>query len=326
MRLTGWPLRVVGCAVVFLISCAPPTTSSQAGTSGPAEAVAPSAAAHAEGADARPGSSLPAALGGGALGTSPPAAVTQVPPAPPSTPSPTPPPTPRVTVPPTATSTRSPMPATPFTVRITASQYGYVAAISSPGALCGALGYLPSGAALTAPGLAMRYNVGATGVVSWTYPVDPSAPAGTGNHLVTCVPLAGTGLTAQAPFTIAAPVPAATAAPALGALTLQTIDGRATLIANDGTYLGLVSSSRVAPESICNNVGIYGSNVGPRSIRNSVGLYGSNVSPNSAYNSVTPTPPTIVYQGNVVGYLTKNQVKPGGIDPDRLFATYGCSR
>ena len=121
--------------------------------------------------------------------------------------------------------------------------------------------------------------------------------------------------------TVATPAP--TPAPG-AALTLQTIDGRATLVASDGTYLGIVSSSRVAPESICNNVGIYGSNVGPKSVRNKVGLYGSTVSPQSAYNSVTPTPPAIIYNGAVFGYLTKNTVKPGRVDPDVLFAVYGC--
>lgn len=95
-------------------------------------------------------------------------------------------------------------------------------------------------------------------------------------------------------------------------------------MASNGTYLGLVSSSQVAPDSICNNVGIYGSNVGPKSVRNPVGLYGSTVSPQSAYNPVTPTPPAIIYNGAVFGYLTKNSVKPGRVDPDGLFATYGC--
>jgi hypothetical protein len=57
--------------------------------------------------------------------------------------------------------------------------------------------------------------------------------------------------------------------------------------------------------------------VSPTSVRNRVGLCGSVTSPNSAYNNVTPTPPSIVYDGIVIGYLTKNNVNPRGIDPTR---------
>lgn len=45
---------------------------------------------------------------------------------------------------------------------------------------------------------------------------------------------------------------------------------------------------------------------------------------NSAYNPYMTTPPAIVYEGSIVGYLTKNDFPSGAIDPDQLFAAYGC--
>lgn len=58
------------------------------------------------------------------------------------------------------------------------------------------------------------------------------------------------------------------------------------LVADDGkaTYLGKLTTNKLDPHSIFNEVGIYGSRVSPTSIFNNVGLYGSSVSPWSAFN------------------------------------------
>jgi len=102
------------------------------------------------------------------------------------------------------------------------------------------------------------------------------------------------------------------------------IDGKATLLANEGTYLGKVSSNPFESESICNEFGTYGSEFASKSVRNEFGSYGSPFASQSAYNEFTSTPPRIIYQGGVVGYLTKNEFLRGALDPDLLFALYDC--
>lgn len=93
------------------------------------------------------------------------------------------------------------------------------------------------------------------------------------------------------------------------------------LIANDGTFLGKASSSTVDPEGVCNSVSPYGSTFGAASIYNKFGNYGSTFSAQSAYSTITSTPPAVVCDGNVVrGYVTKNSLKQGAIDPDGLCA------
>jgi hypothetical protein len=115
------------------------------------------------------------------------------------------------------------------------------------------------------------------------------------------------------------------APPAGPSLNLSTLDGWATLVAEDGTYLGLVSSSQVSLDSICNPVGKYGSPVGLNSVRNTAGKYGSSSGLYSPYNAFSIHPPAIVYRNNVVGYLSKNRSVRNAVDPDYLFATYGCA-
>ena len=80
------------------------------------------------------------------------------------------------------------------------------------------------------------------------------------------------------PTTAPPPWPTATSTqvPASGGLySLAQIDGRAILVASDGTYLGLISSNRYSSDSICNRYGDYGSRYASLSIRNQYGDYGS---------------------------------------------------
>jgi hypothetical protein len=117
------------------------------------------------------------------------------------------------------------------------------------------------------------------------------------------------------------PVDAA-AAPAQ--LSIYDIDGRAFLVADDGAYLGKISSNAFDYESICNGFGPYGNPFSGTSIRNDFAPYGNPFSALSADNSFTSSPPQIIYQRKVVGYLTKNQFLPSALDPDLLFAAYDC--
>jgi hypothetical protein len=86
-------------------------------------------------------------------------------------------------------------------VTITASQYGYVAASTAPGATCSATAELPSGRTSTAAGLQAHPTAGTDGTVSWTYGTSSSTKHGTGRHTVTCS-LGGATASASAPFTV----------------------------------------------------------------------------------------------------------------------------
>jgi hypothetical protein len=133
----------------------------------------------------------------------------------------------------------------------------------------------------------------------------------------------GQAAQASAAFTVFAPV--TTPPPAGGGVvTLADLDGRGTLIAADGVYVGLISSNKFASESVCNEFGTYGSKFSLKSVRNEFSNYGSRFSSYGAYNEFTSTPPRIWYQGAALGYLTKNQFLYNALDPDILFATYGC--
>ena len=119
--------------------------------------------------------------------------------------------------------------------------------------------------------------------------------------------------------------PTRTAAPSSsGPRTLSEIDGKATLLADDGTYLGILSSNAFASDSVCNEFGTFGSAFSGKSVRNEFGKYGSEFSSLSAYNPFTSKPPAIIYDRRVIGYLTKNEFKSGAVDPDLMFAVYGC--
>ena len=114
------------------------------------------------------------------------------------------------------------------------------------------------------------------------------------------------------------------ATPTPSTWTLQSIDGSATLIADDGTYLGLVSSNRFESDSICNRFGDHGSRFASDSVRNRFSTYGSSFGFQSAYSSYATSPPVIYVNARAIGYLTKNDSLAGAVDPDVLFATYDC--
>lgn len=106
---------------------------------------------------------------------------------------------------PTPAETPSPSPTAAtvaLTVTITASRYGYVAAITAPGASCTAQAKLPSGRISTAAGLQVMVTAGSDGSVSWSYRTVSTTTPGTGTHTVTCT-LAGQTVSASAPFTVA---------------------------------------------------------------------------------------------------------------------------
>lgn len=115
--------------------------------------------------------------------------------------------------------------------------------------------------------------------------------------------------------------------PAGGTVLVAELNGEAIIQGGPAglTYLGIVSSSRTAPDSICNPSGAYGSTTGPNSIRNSRGQFGTAPSEFSAYDPTAPEPPKIRMKNATVGYLSKGAVPGrGNVDPDFLFRALGC--
>jgi Flp pilus assembly protein TadD len=120
---------------------------------------------------------------------------------------------------------------------------------------------------------------------------------------------------------------------------LLSINGYATLVASDGTFLGVVSSNQSDLNSICHPHGQYGSLYGFNSVRNQHSMYGGSHGIYSPYNPHCIQPPVIIYNGRVVLIVTRNtNLSAIGVpssaygwiqgvplvDPDFLFAVYGC--
>jgi hypothetical protein len=126
-------------------------------------------------------------------------------------------------------------------------------------------------------------------------------------------------------FNLALIIGAVTLAPA--AASAQS-PGRVRMIfSTDGssTFLGYVNSDQYDPESICNSVGIYGSNSG-LGIYNPNSLAGSQYSNSSAYNPLAQDPPALVNgNGTILGLITKNPNMPKAVDPDSLYSR-NCRR
>lgn len=90
------------------------------------------------------------------------------------------------------------------------------------------------------------------------------------------------------------------------------------LLAADGSYLGRLTLSEYAPDSISNPYGTHGSIYASASIWNQYGSYGSQYSSLSPFNPYTSTPPFVYLWGQKVGVLTKNAYLAGRIDPDTI--------
>jgi hypothetical protein len=100
--------------------------------------------------------------------------------------------------------------------------------------------------------------------------------------------------------------------------TLADLEG-AIIIADDGTFLGKITSNDLDPKGIMNDVGTYGSNVSASSIFNDVGRFGGDISAMSPWNDIASKPPTIYLDREFVAYLTVNELKEPRIDPRALI-------
>jgi len=114
--------------------------------------------------------------------------------------------------------------------------------------------------------------------------------------------------------------------PPTGALMPITTCNKPTLVGDDGKFLGVASSSKLATDGVCNEISAYSGPIGSDSIFNQVGTYGSEVSSKSAYNTITTTPPRLRCEsGKLLNPVTKNRTLAGAIDPDVLCDTLAAN-
>ena len=105
--------------------------------------------------------------------------------------------------------------------------------------------------------------------------------------------------------------------------SIRALDGTAVIKAQDGTYLGLISSDRLEADSLANSFGSYGNPYSPISIRNEYGTYGGLYGVHSPFNQYTQTPPVIIKGGRVIAYLTVNPYLKPAISPHDLLSELG---
>lgn len=88
---------------------------------------------------------------------------------------------------------------------------------------------------------------------------------------------------------------------------------------NQNTYLGKIVNSYQS-DSIFNEYGTYGNEYNTDSIWNEYGTFGSEYNSYSATNSYTTTPPMIIKNKKIIGYLSANKSMEGTISPNLLKA------
>lgn len=95
----------------------------------------------------------------------------------------------------------------------------------------------------------------------------------------------------------------------------------ASIIAQDGknTFLGKIDNEFVK-DSIFNEFSKYGNEFNADSIFNEFGTFGGEFSQFSPFNEFTNKPPMIVKDGKIIGYLTANKAKRGGISVPALMS------
>lgn len=96
--------------------------------------------------------------------------------------------------------------------------------------------------------------------------------------------------------------------------------GGASIIAHDGTFLGLVSSDVEDERSIANPFSEWGDPTATESIFNPNGPYGSFDSELSPFHPTTGTPPRLERDGETIGSLTVNPNFRGRIDPNAMVS------
>ena len=97
----------------------------------------------------------------------------------------------------------------------------------------------------------------------------------------------------------------------------------ASIVAFDGTFLGIVSKDPRDTKSIADSTGMYGSKISTSSIFDSIGPYGSGVSSMSAFNAMASNPPKLVATDGTWIYLTANPTLAPRIAPETIVKFVG---
>jgi hypothetical protein len=103
----------------------------------------------------------------------------------------------------------------------------------------------------------------------------------------------------------------------------QIVDG-SVLIAQDRkhTYLGSITNS-FGSDSIFNEFGTYGNEFSGESIWNEYSTFGNEFNPDSPFNEFSSSPPMIIKNKEIIGYLTTNKYIANGVNPHVLKAACG---
>jgi hypothetical protein len=102
-------------------------------------------------------------------------------------------------------------------------------------------------------------------------------------------------------------------------LTLEVLEG-ATIMADDGEFLGKITANDYDSQSILNDYGRFGGKYSSTSIFNDYGRYGGEFARMSPFNLSSSTPPRIFKGEKFLGFLTRNSSKTPSIDPYALVA------
>ena len=95
------------------------------------------------------------------------------------------------------------------------------------------------------------------------------------------------------------------------------------LVAQDGQFLGVVSTNPFDFDSLANSFGTFGNRFSSLSIWNEFGTYGSPFSSLSPWNAFTSTPPILIENGMAIGYLTVNAFLAPRLHPNDLAILLG---
>jgi hypothetical protein len=91
------------------------------------------------------------------------------------------------------------------------------------------------------------------------------------------------------------------------------------IIAHDEQLLGKLNNNEFDTDSILNQYGPYGSEYSATSIFNPYSQYGSDYGTYSINNPYTNTPPRLVINGQLIGYITANQYVQNRISPEAFL-------
>lgn len=83
---------------------------------------------------------------------------------------------------------------------------------------------------------------------------------------------------------------------------------------SNNTYLGKISN-KYTDDSIFNQYGNYGSKYSQNSIWNGYSQVGSKYAAESAFNKYSTSPPMIIKNKEIIGYLSVNKYVSGAINP-----------